>query len=306
MVYLQKWIWPAGLAVFYPFPKSGWPAWEILAAFALLAAITAGAWMARRKQPFILTGWLWYLGMLVPVIGLLQVGGQTCADRYTYLPQIGLTIAVTWAVADWAVKSPSRLMAVRGASIAIPCLLLALAFHQTGYWRDNITLWTHTLACTRDNSIAHNNLGLDLYQQRRLDEAAPHFREALRIDPVYAEYHLNLANVLFVQKQMDEAIAQYREAARLKPDIAIIRYNLANALLQQGNVNEAVAEYRETVRLDPGNAEALANLGHLLCQQGAVQEGLPLLKKALQLSTANPAMATALQNEIKLYESGHP
>src|ERR1700677_691371 len=283
-VYLGKLVYPVGLAVYYPFLKSGRPAWEVPAALLLLLALTAGAGLLRRKQPFVLMGWLWYLGMLVPVIGILQVGGQTYADRYTYLPQIGLAIAAAWAAAEWTGTQRVFLM---GAAGMVLCVLAFAACHQTAYWRDNITLWNHTLESTGDNAVARNNLGLALYQQGKIEEAGNQYREALRIDPAYAQFHNNLANVLFRQKRTDEAVAEYSEALKINPDSAVAHNNLGLALLQQGHADEAADECREALRLDPAYTEAKGNLDNTLLQLGQTDDVIAKNREALRLDPAN-------------------
>ena len=156
MVYLGQMVWPAGLAVFYPYPHNGLPAWEVALAGMLLAGLSAVALGQRRKQPWLLIGWLWYLVMLLPVVGIIQVGDQAHADRYTYLPQIGIYVAVTWLVAEWRVAAVRLLGGLMAGVLAV---LMVCAWKQTAYWQNSETLWTHTLACTTDNDMAHNNLG---------------------------------------------------------------------------------------------------------------------------------------------------
>jgi hypothetical protein len=178
VAYLGQMIYPAGLAVYYPYPENGLPLWKIIAAFVLLLVISAGALAARRKQPWFLFGWLWYLGMLVPVIGVLQVGSQAQADRYTYLPQIGLYIALAWAAKDLTVSWRYRRQVLGVAATIVLAALMVGASLQTSYWRNSESLWTHTLACTSGNYVAHNNFGVMLGKNGNLDEAIHQFQEA--------------------------------------------------------------------------------------------------------------------------------
>ncbi len=293
VAYLEKLIYPAHLAVDYPIPRGGWAPWQLYGALLLLPVLTAGAWLLRRKRPFLLTGWLWYIGMLVPVSGLMQTGDQAYADRYTYLPQIGLCIAATWAVAEWAGLQWYRRAILGGVAAVILGALLGAARVQAAYWRDSETLWRHTIAITPDNFLAHYNLGCALYDEGRVDEAIAECREALRLNPDYADAHYNLGNALDHQGHTAEAIAEYREALRLNPNYADACYNLGNALYQQGRVVEAVALYRDAVRINPDYADAHDNLGTALFQEGRVAEAIAEYREAVR---SNPAFTEALNN----------
>jgi tetratricopeptide (TPR) repeat protein len=294
VAYLGKLIWPRGLAVLYPLLKDGTPAWQVIDATLLLAALTAGAWLVRRKQPYLLVGWLWYLGMLAPVIGILQVGGQAYADRYTYLPQIGLCLAGTWMAAEWAGERRRRRAMLGSIASAILCALLAVAYHQTAYWRDSETLWSHTLECTRDNSIAHNNLGLVSLDQGRPTEATAHFREALRINPIDGKAYYNLGLVLCQQGHTEEAAAEFRKAIELNPTDGKAHNNLGVVLCQQGRMEQGIAEFRAALEIEPDDAEADKNLGNAVFRRGSAAEAIGYEQKALELQ---PADASA-QNDL--------
>jgi tetratricopeptide (TPR) repeat protein len=293
VAYLGKFIYPIHLAVDYPIPDNGWPAWQLCGAILLLAALTAGAWLLRRKQPYLLIGWLWYIGMLVPVSGLMQTGDQAYADRYTYLPQIGLCIAVTWMAADWAGLQGRRRAILGGLAAVILGALLAAARVQAAYWRNSEILWRHTIALTPDSFLAHYNLGCALYDQGRVDEAIAECRESLRLNPNYADAHYNLGNALEHQGREAEAIAEYREALQLNPNYADACYNLGNALYAQGRVAEAISLYRDAVRIDPDYADAHDNLGAALDQQGRVDEAIAEFREAVRSKSDS---ADALNN----------
>jgi tetratricopeptide (TPR) repeat protein len=248
VVYLGKLLYPRHLAVLYPLVKEGPPAWQVAGASLLLAALTAGAYLLRRRQPCLLVGWLWYLGMLVPVIGILQVGSQAYADRYTYLPQIGLCIAVTWAVADWSLGWRYRHLLLGSIAAIYLSVLSIAAWHQTTYWRDNITLWTHTLECTRDNYIAHNNLGNALTMRRRPAEAIAQFQEALQIQPAYTLARYNLGVALAGQGRTGEAIPQFQQVLQARPDYLLARCYLGVALAEEGRPREAIAQFRAALQ----------------------------------------------------------
>ena len=289
LVYLGQMVWPAGLAVFYPYPKNGPPPGEVVLAGILLANLSAVAVWQRRKQPWILMGWLWYLMMLLPVVGIIRVGNQAHADRYTYLPQIGIYMAVTWLVAEWRVSR----VALGGLMAVVLAVLMVCAWKQTVYWQDSETLWTHTLACTTGNDEAHYNLGIALRQKGRVDEAIAEYQEALQINPDYGDAHINLGSALLQAARLDEAIAQLQKALQIKPNYAAAHYNLGVALRQKGRVDEAIAQLQKALQIKPGFAEAHYSLGNALCQNGRMDEAIIHYQEALQI---NPDYADAQFN----------
>lgn len=305
VIYLAKLIYPAHLALPYPIPVHGWPAWQVFGALLLLTAMTAGAWLLRRKQPFLLTGWLWYLGMLVPVVRAMQTDyPQAYADRFTYLPQIGLCFAGTWLAADLARRW--RLPSAMQASIAgvIITALTITAWQQAAYWRNSITLWTHTLECTRDNYYGHYILGNAFFRESHLDEAAAQFRESLRIDPAHKEARLDLGALLVRQGRFEEAGAQYREALKLESASAPIRYHLGNALLRQGRFEEAAQQFAAAARIDPALVGGLNDVGNALLQRGRANEAIAEYREALRINPANAVVQTNLGNA--LFKQGNP
>jgi tetratricopeptide (TPR) repeat protein len=288
-VYLRQMVWPEGLAVLYPYPHHGLPPWEVALAGALLAGLSAVAWAERRRRPWLLIGWLWYLGMLTPMIGILQVNPSAQADRYTYLPQIGIYVAVTWLVAEWRLNR----VALGGLMAGVLAVLMVCAWKQIAYWQNSETLWTHALACTTDNDMARFNLGTALLQKGRVDEAITQFQQALQINPDYAEAHYNLGNALLQKGRADEAITHYREALRIKPNFAEAHYNLGIALAQKGREDEAIAHFQKALQIKPGYAEVHNNLGILLLQKGKEDEAIAHFQKALQI---RPDCADACNN----------
>ena len=293
VIYLRQMVWPAGLAILYPYPRNGLPGWEIALAVVLLAAISAVVIFQRRRQPYLLVGWLWYLGMLVPVIGLVQSGMRAHADRYTYLPQIGLYLALIWAVGSLGAGWRHRRM-VLGVVAAVVVIALSLgSFIQTSYWRDGESLWRHTLACTSDNNLAHNNLGNDLLQAGQADKAIAQFQKALEIKPDYFEARNNLGNALLQKGQTDEAIASYQKALEIKPGYAEAHSNLGNALLQKGRTDEAIAQFQKAIEIQPEYAEARYNLGNVLLQKGHTDEAVVQFQKAVAI---RPDYAEACNN----------
>jgi protein O-mannosyl-transferase len=283
MVYLGQMVWPAGLAVFYPYPHNGLPPWEMALAGTLLAGLSAVVLWQRRKQPWLLVGWVWYLVMLLPVAGLIQAGRQAHADRYTYLPQIGIYLAVTWLVAEWKVNR----VALGGLMAGVLAVLMVCAWQQTAYWKDSETLWTHTLACTTDNAVAQNNLGNALLQKSQADEAIAHLQKALQIRPNFAEAHYTLGNALRQKGKVDEAIVQFQEALKIKPDYAEAHNNLGTALRQKGRVDEAISHYQKALKIMPDNESIHVNLANALLQKGRVDLAIAQFQSALQIDPAD-------------------
>jgi tetratricopeptide (TPR) repeat protein len=280
--YLKQMFWPSGLAVLYPFPANGRPLWEVILALILLLSMTAGVFILRKTRPYLLVGWLWYLLMLVPVIGFIQSGLRAQADRYTYLPQIGLYVLLTWMAADLCASWRHRRALLGGLSIIILTALIVCAHMQVSYWKNSESLWTRTLAVTTDNYIAHNDFGGALVQAGRLDEAIVQYQKALEIYPDSAEAHNNLGSALFQKGRVDEAIAQYQKALQINPDHAQAHYNLGIALMQKGRVDEAIAQYQKALQINPDFADAHNNLGSALMQKGRVDEAIVQYQKALE------------------------
>ncbi len=287
--YIGQMFWPVKLAVFYP--AHSFSVWQIVFAFGFLIAVSAITVAMRKRHPYLFTGWFWYLGMLVPVIGVLQIGLQSHADRYTYLPQIGLYVLATWTVADMAIfRGREKFLAAIAA-----ILLLApgwQSWKQTKYWKNSETLWTHTLAVTSDNDIAHNNLGQFLAERGRIDGAIAQYQAALRIrgDAQEARYNLsnalvhnNLGNAFVEKERLDEAIAQYEKAIALRPDYADGHFNLGSVFLQQGRLDEAIAEWRKTLSIHPDDVEGHTMLGDALVRTHRIREGISHYEKVLQL-----------------------
>ncbi len=267
--YLAKLVWPSPLAVYYPYPAAGLAAWTIALSGAALLAITALAVREAARRPFLLVGWLWYLGMLVPVIGLVQVGEQSMADRYTYLPLIGVFVAAVWGASGLFANGPGRSRLVGVAGVAAIAVLAACAWGQTGYWRDSGSLYEHALEATADNWIMHNNLGVVRARQGRIDEAARHYAEALRIAPDFGAANFNLGEMLLVRGEVNRSVPYLERAAGLAPGNAVVRLVLGTALARQGRTDEALSHLREAERLDPGNPEIRRALSMVLARQDA-------------------------------------
>ena len=281
--YLGQMIRPTHLAVFYPYPRA-FPAGTIIAAAVLLLLISAGAWWGWRRRPWLAFGWIWYLVTLLPVIGLIQVGSHAHADRYTYVPLIGVFAVLVWGVHDvtkrWRYQ-PLVLCLVGGA---VTSLCVVLTRQQIGHWKESETLFRHALAVTQDNELAHNNLGTALARQNREDEAITHLREALRLMPDNSDFQNNLGTALARQGQLDEAIPHLREAVRLARNDAGAHFNLADALTWKGRLDEAIAEYQTAIKLNPNEAATHGNLGNALAGKGLFDDASTQYQQALKLN----------------------
>jgi tetratricopeptide (TPR) repeat protein len=303
VAYLRQMFWPADMAVFYPISRGGVEVSNVILSMVVLAGISTGVFLLRRQRPYLLTGWLWYLGMLVPVIGLMQVGAQARADRYTYLPQIGLYLALTWAVADFYARWRYRRLVLGSLSSVILVALIFCARAQTAHWRNSESLWTHTLACTSDNLVAHLDLGEALVDQGRVDEAIGQFQQALQIRPGYAETYYNLGNALLQQGRVDEAIGQFQQALQIRPDYADADFNLGVALGRKGNMDEAITHFQQALQLKPDDTDARLALGNTLLQQGRADEAMVHFQKAVQIEPDNVEAHITLGSA--LLQQGH-
>ncbi len=286
-IYLREMIWPVHLAVFYPHPKGTTPLWVVLLALVGFLAVSAGVFLWRRKYPYLFTGWFWYVGMLVPVIGLIQVGLQAHADRYTYLPQIGIYLLVAWGAADFSAARRSRRLILGGLAVALLATLMAVAWRQTGYWSNPVRFWAHTLAVTKNNDVAQRGIGTALLKIGRIEEAIAHDRAALRINPHDANGLTNLANALFQNREWPEAIEHFREVVQLRPNDSEVRRNLGKALIKNGATEEGAAEFRAALRIRPNDSDAAYSLGNALLEEGRLDEAISYFRKAIASDPKN-------------------
>jgi protein O-mannosyl-transferase len=289
--YLRQTVWPAELAVYYPFRPV--PLASAAAIALVLVLATAGVIAVKRRHPWLLTGWLWYGVSLVPVIGIIQVGGQARADRFTYIPLVGIFMAVVWEVAGLVDR---RVVWRRAAACGTAVLLLGfgwVAHAQVGLWKSSVVLFEHALAVTTDNDMIENNLGSVLLDAGKVDEAVTHFSNAARIRPDYTDAQLNLGLALGRQGKLEEALAAYDNALKLHPDGADIYFGRGVALARTGRFAEALADFEKTARLDPGYFQAHANAGLVLMKLGRQAEAIPHFREAARL---NPGSAQAHNN----------
>jgi tetratricopeptide (TPR) repeat protein len=280
--YLGKLLWPTRLAVYYPHPGH-WALGMVLLAGGLVLGVSALLFVRRRRAPFLLIGWLWFCGTLVPVIGLVQVGGQAMADRYTYLPSLGVLILAVWGAYDltrrW--RYHGVVLSVAGSVAIVICL--ALTRQQLGYWKDSEVLFRHAVKVTEGNYLAHNSLGTALDAKGQADEAIRHYQDAIRLKPDYPEAHYNLGNELARKGDIDEAIRHYQEAIRLKPDYAETYYNLGLVLTGKGRMEEAIRQFQAAIRVKPDYADAHFNLAMLLARGGRISEAINEFQAAIRL-----------------------
>ena len=288
-VYLRQTLWPAGLICFYLFPG-----WQVdfghvaFAAVVLVAISSLVGWC--RKQPGVLVGWLWYLGMLVPVIGLfVQAGSQAHADRYTYLSMIGLSMMVVWPLADWAGARRSRCMALGGAAVVVLSIVTIVAHAQVSHWRDTRSLWVHVVSCIPENASAHVNLGTTLIEMGQTQEAVACFERALSLTPTQPYAHLNLGLIKLRAGQLDEAAVHLRGAVKLLPKSAEAHHGLAYILLQKGELAEAIHHFQQAAAILPDVGNCL-NLGNALLQSGQFSEAI---ESYLQVIAEDPNHADA-------------
>ena len=296
LTYVTRAFWPTDLGLLYPLHRA--PASRVALAAVVIAAVTlATVWLAGKRR-YLLVGWLWFLGILVPVIGLVQTGVQAAADRYMYLPLAGLSLAVVWLVADAVENRPFA----RIAAAVMGCVALAIcgwqAHAQAGFYRNSHEIFEHTLAVTHDNALMQNSLGIVLAEDGKLDEAFSHFCEALAIDPDYARAHNNYGVALARAGRTDEAVAEERKAAALDPRNAKVHTDLGVALAKQGNSDEAILQYRQAIGIDPTYADAGISLGRELLKRGQYREAGARLAEALRSSPHSASLHADLGSAL--------
>ncbi len=307
VMYLAQMFYPANLAVFYPYPEHGLPLWrtgvELLAVF----GISVAAWRGRRERPYLLTGWLWYLVMLGPVIGLIQIGDQARADRYTYLPQIGLYVALSWWGASWLPGWRQRGTFLRWAAVAAVAGLSVCAFLQTSHWRNSVQLWQHCLAVTPPSALACQNYGLALMERKQFDEALTQFQRAAELKSDFPDAHDGAGSVLAQTGRVEEAVAEFKLAVAGEPADPLFHSHLAAAFAQDKHPDDAIGEYRKVLELAPDFPDAEGFLGYLLFRKGQLDDAIVHLQRAVRLQPARLnvryTLATALLQRDRLDEA---
>ncbi len=301
-LYLQKMIWPGGLAIFYAHPENTLSVWKGLATAALLALVTTAAIRLARRAPYFAVGWFWYLGTLIPVIQLVQTGSIAMADRYAYVPLIGIFIIIAWGLpellAKWRLRS--RILTI-AAGIWISTLML-MTWNQVSHWKNSITIFSHAIEVTDieypNFLLAHNNLANALLAEGRTGKAISHYKMAINLMPDYAVNHNHLANALFAEQKTEEAISHFKMAIELMPDYAIAHNNLGTVLLAEQKTEEAISHYKTAVKLLPDYATAHYNLGFALMKEKKTGEAIFHFKMAIQLEPNNTNAHSNLGNAL--------
>ena len=284
--YLYQMVWPSGLAVFYPHLGRSLPSSSFIVSLGCLTCITVAV-IWQRKRRYLPVGWLWFLGTLVPVIGILQSGTQAHADRYTYLPSIGLFIMVVWLAGDWAGESRAR--NYKRGTFGVLWLggLLVAAHQQTFYWRDSITLWNHTISSTGENALAQGNLGVAYLEDGDAREAEKHLREQFQIDPSSADSHYNLGYLAHQVGRTNEAVAEYHQALKIAPKHTFARLSLGFELFIQGHEEEAFGEFYHVYKPDTPRVEICLDLAEKLSNHQKDREAISVLEEALRKFPSN-------------------
>ena len=314
LVYIWQMIWPVNLGVFYPFPQNGWPVWQVVIVVAILFAITIAAFALRKSRPYLLVGWLWYVVMLLPVVGIIQVNLQAHADRYTYLPQIGLYLMVAWGIADLVANLP-RLRKISGVAAIVALVALAMtARAQVSYWRDSETLWQHTIAVTKDNYFANASLADLLLRRGRVPEAIAHSEEALRIRPGDTDAQNNLGLALLQTGDAKRAVMHLEKALAIDPGHMNAEVNLAWILATSSD--DSIRNGARAVQLADdvarraghSNAIVLRTLAAAYAETGRFNDAIETAQDAIQIAraTGNEGLVADLERNIATYHLSQP
>jgi protein O-mannosyl-transferase len=301
-VYIQKTFWPAALAVPYSTVRS-YPFWQVWGAGALLSGISVFVFWKARRYPYLPVGWLWYIITLLPVIGIAKVGPQKIADRYTYMPLIGLFIMIAWGIPDAIGKWRYRRSAIAISSAVTVVALMVCSWFQTGYWKDSQSLFIRALTVTEGNYKTHANLGVLLVEKGEYDEAIRHFRKAINIRPDYVDAYNNMGIALRKTGRSEEAKAYYYKALQIRPKYSQAHYNLGVAFEGEGRFTDALRHYREAVKRNPKYAAAYNNIGAILAKRGDYAEAVRYFSKALKLQPDNIKARKNNINALRLMKS---
>ncbi len=267
VTYLRNTVWPADLALFYPFEQAAVTPLKVTAAIALLAVLSGLVLTQWHKRPYLIFGWFWYIITLLPVIGFMRIGGQALADRYTYIPLTGLFLIIVWGGAEVAGAGRKGISIMAGVALIVVAILSVLTVTQIRYWQNSYVLYNHALSVVKRNWMAHNNIGILLAQYNRVDEAIFHFQESVRLNPEGVEGFRNLGNTLQMAGKNREAIEAFRQAVRIGPNDAESHYRLGYAYLLGGNSDFAFREYRQLLRLDESRANSLLDSIRIIGKQ---------------------------------------
>jgi len=302
-LYLKKLVWPIDLAVFYPHPGSSWEIGSVALAALVLGGISLGVWWQGRSYRYLVVGWLWYVGTLFPVSGLIQVGSHAMADRYAYVPLMGLFIMLVWGVAEMTERVRLRREWLVGAVLCLLVALTVLTRVQLSYWKSTTRLFEHTLVVTSNNHLAHNALSVEYMEEEEFGKAMEHLAQALLMYPRYADAHSNLGLLLARQGRLEDAKHHYLQAIQISPNSYAAHNNLGLALLTTDQVDEAIDHFSRALAINPYYAEAHNNLGTAIQKKGNRAQAMELFRKAAEL---RPSFAEAYYNlGTELLNTGH-
>jgi tetratricopeptide (TPR) repeat protein len=279
---MEKTFWPHDLAVFYPFSDQ-LPVWQVLGAALLIIVISAAVVAAVKRLPYLFVGWLWYALTLLPVSGIVKVGDFAMADRYTYLPSIGIAIMLVWGIPLLLPRADIRKKILFPAGIAVLAILAFLTWQQCSYWKNSTTLFSHALQVTKDNDLAHNNLGLVLVAEGKIEEAIDHYNKTIRLKPDDAGVYNNRGNAYYELGRHQRAIEDFNEAIRLKPDDVAAYTNRGNAYYELGQYQRAIEDFNEAIRLKPDDAATYINRGPAYYALGQYQRAIKDFNEAIRL-----------------------
>jgi len=282
VTYLEKTFWPHDLAVFYPFSDQ-LPVWQVLGTALLILVISVAVIAAVKRLPYLFVGWMWYSITLLPVIKIVQVGRDSMADRYHYLPSIGIAVMMAWGLPLLFTREDTRKKILFPVAITFLTIMSVLTWKQCGYWKNSVTLYSHTLQVTKDNALAHNNLGIALLAEGKVEEAIEHYNNAISITPDYIYFYNNRGSAYAKLGQYQRAIEDYNQAVRLKPDDAGAYYNKGIAYTDIGQYQLAIENFNTAIHLKPNNADAYNNLGTIYLKLGQYQQAIENCNQAIRL-----------------------
>jgi protein O-mannosyl-transferase len=295
--YLAKMIYPFPLAVLYPYPRIIF-LWKAIASLFVVLSISFLAIRKLRRRPWLAVGWFWYIGTMMPVIGLVQVGLQGYADRYTYIPFIGLFLMIAWQVPELVQSWKHKNIALTAGTAGILSILWVLTSFQVQHWENSITLFDHALKSTSENFLAHNNFGISLAEKGYYNEAIVHYREAIRIAPSFGYPYINLGFISYKQGNYHEAILHYQNAIAYNPNSALPYYSLGNCYFELKQINDAITHYAKALKIRPDHVKAMTNLAISLALIGKSDESLALFNEAIRI---NPDYADIRIKMAKLF-----
>lgn len=300
-MYLLKLIRPVNLTYFYPYPTII-PAWKLTISLITVLGITVFAFRNANRRPYIIIGWLWFLIALLPVIGIVQVGGQSMADRYAYLPGIGIYIIIAWILKDIQKKSKKYARYFCGGLSIWITILMTSTWIQVGFWKDSLTLFQHALQITDNNYVTHYNVGVMLYNNGKIEDARRHYSEAIRINPNYAKAHNNLGAILAETGRHEAAMGHYAKAIRLRPAFVDAYANMGASLAQQGKNKRAIEYFQRALEVNPESAAIYSNLAVAYYNSGNTNKAIESLKRAIQIEPQNEIARNNLRRIVRLKE----